>query len=272
MKTIAALLKRKCKWLYLFVMLCYEKGKNIWIELRSYARLLHIGRDNYKKLKALKNAYAGERCFIIATGPSLRAEDLKALENEVTFGMNSLCMLYDQMDWRASYIGVQDRRVFEKIEPYLEKYCKDNVLISDDICKEFDKRKEWIFFPYNGSYHAYDTMLRNKLWAKFSKNCHHMVYDGYTITYSLLEIACYMGFKEIYLLGADCNYQEGQKNHFVEAGVRESSYEYIQDKLFCGYRKAKEFADKQGIKIYNATRGGMLEVFPRVDFDSIALK
>ena len=35
------------------------------------------------------------------------------------------------------------------------------------------------------------------------------------------------------------------------------------------YQKAKQYAETHGIKIYNATRGGKLEVFERVDFDSL---
>ena len=41
------------------------------------------------------------------------------------------------------------------------------------------------------------------------------------------------------------------------------------DLQLAGYQKAKQYADAHGIKIYNATRGGKLEVFPRVDFDSL---
>ena len=36
-----------------------------------------------------------------------------------------------------------------------------------------------------------------------------------------------------------------------------------------GYQMCKNYADTHGIKIYNATRGGMLEIFERVDFDSL---
>ncbi len=38
------------------------------------------------------------------------------------------------------------------------------------------------------------------------------------------------------------------------------------------YELCKEFAEKNGVKIYNATRGGKLEVFERVDFDSLFSK
>ena len=36
-----------------------------------------------------------------------------------------------------------------------------------------------------------------------------------------------------------------------------------------GYLKAKEFAEENNVKIYNATRGGALEIFERVNLDDI---
>lgn len=271
MKNIKNLIKNRCRRLYLVIMFIYYTSESLWIELKSVFRWLHIGNKNYRKIEALRNRYEGKRCFIIATGPSLRMEDLEALKDEVTFGMNSICMLYDRTDWRATYMGVQDLAVYEKVKLFLDKYCAGEVLISDFICKDKVKKREWILFPYNGRYRAYDERFRNKYWSKFSSDCHRIVYDGFTITYSLIQIACYMGFKEIYLLGADCNYQEGKKNHFIEHDVKlqSTNYIHVQDKLFSGYRKVKEYADARGIKVYNATRGGMLEIFPRVDFDSV---
>ena len=35
------------------------------------------------------------------------------------------------------------------------------------------------------------------------------------------------------------------------------------------YQKIKEYAEQRGIKIYNATRGGYLEVFERVNLDEL---
>ena len=39
--------------------------------------------------------------------------------------------------------------------------------------------------------------------------------------------------------------------------------------FFNAYKIAKKYAETHGIKIYNATRGGEMEVFERVDFDSL---
>ena len=38
------------------------------------------------------------------------------------------------------------------------------------------------------------------------------------------------------------------------------------------YDEARRYADKNGIKIYNATRGGKLESFVRVNFDEVFKK
>ena len=39
--------------------------------------------------------------------------------------------------------------------------------------------------------------------------------------------------------------------------------------MIIAYRKAKKYADAHGVKILNASRGGMLEEFERVNFDDI---
>lgn len=79
-----------------------------------------------------------------------------------------------------------------------------------------------------------------------------------------------MGFKEIYLLGVDftgADEHGGKYNHFYsEKELTSVSY---TDQVKNSYEKAKKYADEHGIKIYNATRGGKLEIFPRVDFDSL---
>ena len=55
-------------------------------------RKMGVRWKKYEWLKQYKNKYDGKRCFIVATGPSLTVEDLSLLKNEITFGMNSICM------------------------------------------------------------------------------------------------------------------------------------------------------------------------------------
>ena len=96
----------------------------------------------------------------------------------------------------------------------------------------------------------------------------------------MIQLAVYMGIKEIYLLGVDFSFrrevhENGElrvnnniNNHMNEMEQVESGLYYV-DRIMRGWLKIKEYAESHGIKVYNATRGGKLQVFERVDFDSI---
>ena len=66
----------------------------------------------------------------------------------------------------------------------------------------------------------------------------------------------------------DCSFI-GKKLHFVEYDVEDPNIVSAQEKNIAGYLAAKRYAEQHGIKIYNATRGGELEVFERVKLEQI---
>ena len=103
----------------------------------------------------------------------------------------------------------------------------------------------------------------------FSEDVARVVYGGATVTYACIQIAVYMGFKEIYLLGVDCNYCKGSNSNYFFWEQKADVMNHKEDRMVLSYESAREYADSHGIKIYNATRGGMLEVFERVEFDSL---
>ena len=229
--------------------------------------------DRYEEIQKYKDIHKGERCFIVATGPSLTIADLEMLNNEITFGMNSITKIFDRTTWRPTYYGIQDRQVYEKMEPSILQYYAEsnNVFVADELDGLFKLPPQFIRFPYNGNYHLYAGKY-GEYTAQFSDNAYEVVYDGYSITYSLIQIAVYMGFSEICLLGCDCNYPKGVKNHFVESGFVDKNAHTNPDRMLVGYRKSKEYADTHEVKIINCTRGGMLEVFPRMSLEEVLSK
>ena len=84
----------------------------------------------------------------------------------------------------------------------------------------------------------------------------------------------YMGFSDIYLLGVDATrlgkYHDNS-SHFCKEYISRSTTNLMtfDDEPRLAYKAAKEYADLHGIHIYNATRGGELETFQRVDFDEL---
>ena len=185
--------------------------------------------------------------------------------------MNSICRIGDKTNWRPTYYGVQDLHVYRNLINEIKEMDKTKaIFIANDIPeKEKLLSPKIVEMPIYGKNHLIDPNADN---IEFSDDCHDIIHDGYTITYSLLQLAVYMGFKEIYLLGADTNYVKKGPQHFIESGVVDPNYEIARERMIRAYKVAKTFADNNGIRIYNATRGGHLEVFKRVNFDLLKLK
>ena len=91
----------------------------------------------------------------------------------------------------------------------------------------------------------------------------------YSITHVLIQLAVYMGFKEIYLLGADCNQSKGKQIHFEEYGVPDTTIDPERERNIVGYKEVKKYCDNHDVTVYNATRGGELEVFERRNLDDV---
>ena len=270
-------LARKCTYSY----------RGIKQYMVAFPRVLGFDDPKYAKIKGFKNKYSGERCFIIATGPSLTIEDIEKLKNEHTFSMNSIALAYDKTDFRPDFLGVQDRNVYIRIYEELKRHSSEQTIIYADGLKsrgflidpEFDDYSErykpddsWVPVQVNGEYHMYDFNYTGKWHTKFHKNVYAFAYDGYSITYTLIQIAIFMGFKDIYLLGCDSSYsRDKDKQHFIESGHHdpERLRATAGDRFLSAYQAADKYAKRHWINIYNATRGGYLEVFPRVDLDEV---
>lgn len=226
----------------------------------------------FQTLKNLKGKYAGKRCFIACTGPSLTIADLESLEREYVFGMNSICLIHDKTNWKPDFYGIQDVNVFEKVKDTLLK-TDNGKIFAPYYYSEIGMPSDWVYFHISSAYHMFDRLFKGEYYSSFSDDCYATVFDGFTITHSLLQIATYLGFDEIYLLGADCNYL-GKSQHFIEHGHMTQGQEAVTvtDRLISSYSEAKRYCDEHNIKIYNATRGGCLEIFPRVNLDEVVAK
>lgn len=253
------------------IIKCFRKIQNFCEHtfifcINKTLRNLGISKNKHiQKIKEYKDLHANERCFIVATGPSLTISDLHKIKDEITFSMNSIVLGKENYSFTPTYYGIQDLYVYDKIKNNIFQSNYRHIFIADRIAKKRNIPANSVVFPLNLLNHNY---LHKKYNTKFSDDCYEQVYDGYTITYSLIQIAVYMGIKEIYLIGADTNYIKDNR-HFIDHGVNDPTYKQAGIRMIEAYKVAKEYADNHRIKIYNATRGGMLEVFQRVDLDEV---
>lgn len=240
-----------------------EKFSNKTLNLFEYASNNPLYRN--EKLLRFKGSNKAQRsCFIVATGPSLRLEDLHTLakNNIFCFGVNSIHKIGGE--WVADAYIATDSDFINSNMCSIENY-ECGLKFIGDACKEYwTKERE-------DSYKIHVAAAGGGI--DFSEEVEQKLYCGYrgqgTVTYVCIQLAVYMGFSEIYLLGVDCNYVMGSKNNHFIADEKEDNRNHREDSMIKAYEYAKKYADSHGVKIYNATRGGMLEVFERVDFDSL---
>lgn len=224
------------------------------------------------EIESYKDIHKGETCFIIGHGPSLRISDLDLLESNhiITFSMNWTYKLFDKTRWRPDYYVVLDRGTADRYSYFKwDENTKRKCFIADMSEKFWSENQS----QNNIKYHSIRNM--NIREVKFSADISRRVYFGATVTYDCLQIAAYMGFKKIFLLGMDlAPHKQGDKSavpysNFFEVSGKEKKPQMWVNKILRGYLAAKEYADAHGIQIYNATRGGYLEIFDRIDFDKL---
>ncbi|MCH5342814.1 MAG: DUF115 domain-containing protein [Acetatifactor sp.] len=230
-----------------------------------------MNKFDHPELRKYKNKHDGERCFIIGNGPSLTASDLDILceNNEVCFGVNGIPLIFDKTSWRPTYHVCSDSKIMDIHGDLMLQNGKSDILLADTN-KDFLKRAE----RHVNLFHWKKEEERYTVLPRFSDNIEKEVVGGGTVTYVCMQIAIYMGIREIYLLGVDCDYGDGEtlsQKHFDKSyylGNTNMNPSSITETLLA-YQSAKEYAEKHDIKIYNATRGGKLEIFERVNFEEL---
>ncbi len=220
----------------------------------------------------LKDKYLGERCFIVATGPSLKIDDLNILHerHEICISMNRIYNIFDRTNWRPDYYVIEDPMTIRDLMPVIVNLDLPNKFLPFNMGEYWRKAILDRSYPMNNKILPSEEMHR----PLFSNNIEKILYCGYTVTYTCLQIAVYLGFKTIYLIGVDYNFSSDIHdacNHFegYEKDGVTTVNPFFPYKSGLSYQSAREYADGHGIKIYNATRGGKLDFFERKDFDSI---
>lgn len=225
-----------------------------------------------RKLLTFKDKYKGRRCFIVANGPSLRISDLEQIKanKDISFGMNRIYVLFDKTSWRPDFYLVQDPTIVRACNKEIEKNLRETQIFMKLSGEPWNKIPNAIFYDLN---HLY---VDRNIKPTFGDGKNGCFIDGKTVTYTAMQLAVYMGFSEIYLLGCDSNYSKDNKVINTASYPDERMYDSKKVGMnpdmeynFMAYQAAKEYLEGCDSKIYNATRGGMLEIFERVDIDLV---
>lgn len=227
---------------------------------------------SHPEISKYKNIHKGKRCFIVATGPSLRVDDLDKIKanGDISISMNRIYNIFDRTLWRPDYYVIEDQKMIEDLASTIAKLDLKTKFVSENPKGYWEQPEAETSIPYK-------MVMQNCLSDRigFSLNPDRIVYNGYSVTYVCLQLAVYMGFSEIYLMGVDFNYSSdvyAESNHFegYQGHYKDIRLNPIEpERMKRAYCKARTVSEAMGIHIFNATRGGKLEVFDRTDLDKI---
>lgn len=227
-----------------------------------------FSKTNKRRLSTFKDIHKGKRCFIIANGPSLNEIDFNLLKDELTIGMNRIYLLKETSNFSPTYLVSVDDTC--QLEQFTEDYNQVTIpcFYSWNQRKLFSKRNNQHFIKVRFSIGFSKDIIKEKTG------------NGASVTYTCMQLAYYMGFKEVYLIGKDHSYntilQSGKRvvsdgkeeNHFIKGyykpGMVWGSPSYDIEEL--AYKLAKSECEKDGRIIKDATIGGKLDVFEKVNF------
>ncbi len=248
--------------------------------------------------RELRNIHAGQRCFILATGPSVQTQDLTGLAGEVCIAVSHFFLHkdidridpayhvvapyhppFDFQTLRILFDGFSERyddRVTYLMGHTPYEHSVWNFLGANPGCR----RERMYFVDYTDSVQlSEDDCRRPEVWDLDGRP-----FEPRTVIYTAIQAAAYMGFSEIYLLGCDHDYLNDTtrvtNHHFYreEEGVSDAEHlsaftteRWFKEYYFrwMQYRLMRDHLDSRGVTIYNATAGGMLDVFGRVDLADV---
>lgn len=229
-----------------------------------------LAAENQERLIKYKGLHSGKRCFIVANGPSLLHTNLDLLSNEFTFGLNRIYLNFDKSSFRPKYYVAVNELILEQFS------CE----ISELDMPKFLNWNRRAFYPVSCSNTVF---IKSKFVINdfFQQDITRPLVVGASVTYVALQLAFYMGFTQVILVGLDHNYQEKGtpnkteirkdeidsshfNNQYFPKGVKWQLPDLLRsEKDFLLARKAFEQA---GGNILDATIGGKCQVFTKVNY------
>lgn len=225
-------------------------------------------RDSMRKLQALKDIHKGERCVIIGNGPSLNQTDVQKIRDEVTFGLNRIYLAWEEWGFSTSY--------FLSVNDLVVEQCAQEILALSVPLFISWRARRWLT-PQDNLHFLYTTYTG----PLFAKDVSKRLWEGATVTYTALQLAYHMGFSTVVLIGVDHSFAaKGKPNQTVESqgddpnhfspqyfgkGFRWQLPDLETSEL--AYRMAHQAFVEDGRQVLDATIGGQLQVFPKVDYD-----
>ena len=230
-------------------------------------------RKYAKELRKYKDLHKGEDCFIIGNGPSLNKMDLSPLAEYHTFGLNKIFLIFEKYDLNLSYLVATNPLVIEQSKEVYEKGLGFPLFLSHTASEGVVADRKHI-----------ERLHTLNLWSFYS-DITQPICEGNTVTYVAMQLAFFMGFKRVFLIGVDHSFKQSGASHETQVynGDDENHFhpDYFKGQKWqladvygseVSYHLANYHFINDERQIMDATLGGKLDVFPKIDFQEALLQ
>ncbi|MFH1727682.1 MAG: 6-hydroxymethylpterin diphosphokinase MptE-like protein [Pseudomonadota bacterium] len=138
-----------------------------------------------------RDIHKNERCFVICNGPSLKEMDLTKMQKEITFGCNRIYFNTEKMGFDTTYYFSLDSFISIAIRHESLKYLERPAVKAGFFLNHFSK-----YIKKDNAYYLEQT--------------------GWSVGVTMMEMALAMGFKYIYVIGLDLNYNFPDKKDRID--------------------------------------------------------
>lgn len=253
------------------ILNCFYTCANVALIPRAALQWLR-NRKELGRNKTLKGSANQERCYILGAGPSLSNIDLDLLIGQKVITVNRLYLLesYEALSpiFHCALDPAMCNGVYkEEFYDVITSHPSINYLLSGNVPNSF-RELENTFICQVG-------LIPSKIVKPFRLDLPSAAFAN--VVQFALELAMYMGFKEIILLGCDFNqFASRTDSHVYDDRVAANkrtlsmTHELLTHMIMLlQYEYIKEYADLRGISIFNATEGSLLDVFEMKKFDDL---
>jgi hypothetical protein len=221
------------------------------------------------RIRRLKDRHRGERCFILGNGPSLQQTNLALLRNEYTFGMNRIYLLFAELGFTTTY--------YVSVNPYVVEQCAEDI-----AALVLPKFLPWSC-RHSIPFDRQTMLLQSSQLPHFSFDPALWIWEGNTVTFVALQLAYYMGFQQVILIGVDHSFATKGTPHSLVVSEGDDPDHFAGNYFGRGFRwqlpdlagseqaymLAREKFAAAGRTVLDATVGGKLRVFPKTPYESL---
>jgi len=249
-----------------------------------------VSSDEEKKFQQenilLKDKHSGQRCFILGAGSSIKDQDISKLQGEVVISVSNtfvhpefakikpqyhilppLLRSHGRMHSEEKFtLWLQEMEIATGNAEMFLHIGDREMILRNQLFK--GRTVHWVdFLDWDGDFdYPIDLMRLPRIW---------------TVSELALTAAVHLGFKEIYLIGIDHDwfnnvmvyFYDHTKDHLLRPHLCDLSFvdSEFQMRRHAEVFKKYKYLYSKNKNIYNANSNPnhYLDVFPKVDFDSL---